>query len=421
MKKLTHIAAPVALTALLSACAGPGPEQMMQEASLYLDVHRALHNPGPGGLEQAVQQALGDNPVEGNLSEALQQALENPGPGGLQQAVQQALDENPAPGNLSQAMQNFGAGGMSQEAVQNAVQQAVQQALVGEEEELLRKVGFTFDFEQASPQRRTDVLKHMRAVIRKEFPSFREVPGPGDHEVTFHVENLEGISKTDIRLIRIEAGIGKISDGITKSTMEPDQGCDAYGATSTLDDDCVEASVVESEPATNVVVLKNKTHRFEVGDAEPGRVAKLEVACQATYRYHIIRKGSGLKVLHIWSEGKYRTERGEDFTYSVDGEVTEVDGKFVCNVTPTNEQRYHYVMAADAEKNITITQYHAIDVVSVSVSEGHHISSFHTERLPACPPDRSEQGWNNLIGDRAGEEFLGVLGGEEKCVRNLRN
>ena len=170
MKKLTHIAAPVALTALLSACAVPGPEQMMQEASLYLDVQRALDNPGPGGLQQAVEKALENNPGEGNLSQDLQQALENSGPGGQQQAaVEKALAGNPAPGNLSQAMQNFGAGGMSQEEVQKEVKRAVKQALVGEEE-LLRKVGFTFDFKQA-PQRRADVLKHMAAVIRKEFPS----------------------------------------------------------------------------------------------------------------------------------------------------------------------------------------------------------------------------------------------------------
>ena len=128
MKKLTHIAAPVALSALLSACAVPGPEQMIQEASLYLDVQQALDNPGPGGLEQAVQQALGDNPVEGNLSQALQQALENPGPGGLEQAVEQVLADNPAPGNLSQAMQHL-AEGTAQEAVQEAVMQAVNQAL----------------------------------------------------------------------------------------------------------------------------------------------------------------------------------------------------------------------------------------------------------------------------------------------------
>ena len=130
MKKLTHIAAPVALTALLSACAVPGPEQMMQEASLYLDVQQALDNPGPGGLEQAVEQALADNPAPGNLSQSLQQALDNPGPGGLEQAVEQALADNPAPGNLSQAMQNFAQeGGMSQEAVQKEVQKAVNQAL----------------------------------------------------------------------------------------------------------------------------------------------------------------------------------------------------------------------------------------------------------------------------------------------------
>ena len=418
MKKLTHIAAPVALTALLSACAVPGPEQMMQEASLYLDVQQALENPGPGGLEQAVQQALGDDPVEGNLSEDLQQALENPGPGGLQQAVKQALEDNPAPGNLSQAMQNFGAGGMSQEAVQKAVQQevkrAVKQALVGEEEELLRKVGFTFDFEQASPQRRADVLKHMRAVIRKEFPSFREDPGPGRHEVTFHVENLEGISKTDVRLIRIEAGIGKISDGITKSTMGPDQGCDAYDATSTPDDDCVEASVVEDDPATKVVVLKNKTHRFEVGDAEARTKSELNVACIGTYHYHIAREGSGLMVLHIWSEGKPDTERGKTFTVSIDGVLEpSADGKkFICNVTPSNEERYHYVMAADAKEDITITQYHAIDVVN----DEHHISSFHTAGLPACPPDISEPGWDQSpFSDAAVNHFLNIVL-KGKCV-----
>ena len=79
MKKLTHIAALVAMTALLSACAAPG----------------ALDNLGPGGLaavEQAVQDTL-NNPGPGGLNpveKAAQDALSKPGP--VQQAVQQAVE-----------------------------------------------------------------------------------------------------------------------------------------------------------------------------------------------------------------------------------------------------------------------------------------------------------------------------------------
>ena len=92
MKKMIHIAAVPGLAVLLSACAGPG--------GLENAVQEALTNPGPGGL----------NPV--------QEALANPGPGGLnpvQQAMVDAL--KPSPGSNQNA------------AVQEAVNAAVQQAL----------------------------------------------------------------------------------------------------------------------------------------------------------------------------------------------------------------------------------------------------------------------------------------------------
>lgn len=81
MKKLTHIAAPVAMTALLAACAAPG----------------TLENLGPGELaevQQSVVEALINEGPDGGLSpvqQAAEDALTKPGP--VQQAVQQAVND----------------------------------------------------------------------------------------------------------------------------------------------------------------------------------------------------------------------------------------------------------------------------------------------------------------------------------------
>ena len=360
MKKLTRIAALAAVTALLSACATPPGTTSM----------------GPGGLDQAVADAF-EPGAAGN--EALQQALASTGPGGLQAVVADAFKS--------------GAGSA-------AVEQAVKQALGLEEERLYREVNFTFSFADASSAKRDATIKVLEDIFGGQFPNY--APSRWKDEkgiersdtysdatpfITFSVENLEGMVPEDPRLSEIRTRIEKIP------------GAD------------VEASIVGKKPGFKVVTLQNATHNFKVGDADPVKGSQAKPDCNVTYVYGIIGGNDGLKVLHIFSEGEPRTHRGKKFEYPARGKMEQVSpGKFTCNVDLAGNRRYHYVMAADTEEKgkITITQYHAIDVVL----DDHRVSSSFTEGLPACPP-QTDKLWREPEGISARDNFLGIL--EEKC------
>ena len=127
MKKLTHIAAPVALTALLSACAAPGPEQV------------TLENLGPGVLEM--------------IQDETAKTLTNPGPdGGLSPVQQAAQDALTKPGDNN-----------TPSMLQLAVQKAVQDELGKKEDALVREMEFNFGgLHEPNAER---VRKMMRDVV----------------------------------------------------------------------------------------------------------------------------------------------------------------------------------------------------------------------------------------------------------------
>ena len=392
MKKLTNIAAPVALTALLSACAVPGPEQMMQEASLYQDVQQALENPGPGGLQQAVQQALGDNPVEGNLSQALHQALENPGPGGLQQAVQQALEDNPAPGNLSDAVQHL-AQGASQEAVQDAVQDAVQeavnQALKEIQDTSTRYQQLDFVFENLEGR---DSFKRELATIFGD-PDYQSrdrkiVPNdPNDKGgVTYKLTDPWGIPggvKEDIER--------RIKEAATSAGIEiPVSWIDAPEHRRFLNDTLTYRSVA----ATSDV------------DAD-----QVKVTCQRAIRFKV---DTGTLQAQGTTEVWVHNPRNGGRTYPVRDTVVTADlegelKKGECEVTG---DALWYVMAFTTDTTPRVAEYHVVRATwegkALSKPISTSIPGEFIKGRPACPPEDWGKGYVDFkkqLGDCGREEL----------------
>ena len=374
MKKLTHIAAPVALTALLSACAVPGPEQMMQEASLYLDLQQALENPGPGGLQPAtVQQALDENPAPGtNLYLDVQQALENPGPGGLQQAVQQALDENPAPGNLSEAVQHL-TQGASQEAVNAAVQQALAQQLAsqmtGKEKEDILYQQLDFVFENMEGR---DSFKKALATIFDD-PRYKRrdrkiggPPSPNDKGgFTYKLTDPWGIPEGQKEEIELRIRKAATSAGIEMPV-------------SWLDD-----------PKHRR--LLNDTLTYRSVDADSKVVAKsVDITCTNTIRFKVDTatlqaKGTTDVWVYDTQEGGPIAQVGDDYvTAALPG--TLVEGK--CHVV---EDAKWYVMAFTIDTTPRVAEYHEVYATwegkpPVELASKEIPGEFIKGR-PACPPE----------------------------------
>ena len=161
MKKLTYIAAPVAMTALLSACTAPG----------------TLDNLGPSGLAA--------------VKEEVQNVLANEGPGGLAAAVENTLSK---PGPARQAMQD---------AARQAVQQAMQQV---SGKELFRRVEYNFDLRLARNEAKEQILTAL-SKLASDIPEFVEKPGKDSNTVTYVVEDLKGMDPEGYPLEPVNAAI----------------------------------------------------------------------------------------------------------------------------------------------------------------------------------------------------------------------
>ena len=179
MKKLTHIAAPVALTALLSACAAPGPEQV------------TLENLGPGVLEMIQNEAA--------------KTLTNPGPDGGLSPVQQA----------------------AQDAVDKAL------GAVTNPKPLLRSVDFKFDLLGADDRARMEIYKMLDDLFMRKVAGMVDgdevtVPDrdPVRHLITYRVEDLRGMSEHDGRLATAELEISKIAEEKNIAPIRKDPGVD---------------------------------------------------------------------------------------------------------------------------------------------------------------------------------------------------
>ena len=384
MKKLTHIAAPVALTALLSACAVPGPEQVMQEASLYLDVQQALDNPGPGGLQQAVQQAMADNPVQGNLSQSLQQALDNPGPGGLEQAVQQALADNPTPGNLSQAMQNFGAGGVSQEAVQEEVQKAVNQAMKKIQDTSTSYQHLEFVFENLEG----------REPFKKELKSIFEKYQSPDREITPSVNSKGGITYT----LKDPWGI----PGDQKRDMQDDieEAATAAGG--------IKMPVAwRDEPKPRRFLTDTLTYRSVAATSDIDASSEQKVQCQREIRFTVdttplqAQGRTEVWVYNVRTGGEPDRLRGSEVLELIPGRFDEKDG--VCEV---DENTSWYVMAFTKDTNPRVAEYHEVHATwkgkALSKPISTPIPGEFIKGRPACPPERWGRG-ADLLSKKLGE------------------
>ena len=393
MKKLTHIAAPVALTALLSACAGP--EQMMQEASLYLNVQQALENPGPGGLQQAVQQALEKNPAPGtNLYLDVQQALENPGPGGLQQAVEQALEENPAPGSLSEAVQHL-TQGASQEAVNAAVQQALAQQLASQmtgkgkekEDTLFQELKFEFrNLQKEKESGRKEFLSALDEIFFVKYkpegdrrlerdPDKQGTTNPPHSSVTFTLRDPWGIK------IRTKKGI---EGAITKAAEE---------AKVVLSGSSVEGIPVSWRSVPKTISFMNEVLSYSTAAAiSEGGIIPEE--CTMTFRITVRPKPrpdqSPIRVYAYDIEDDRMFEVvGEAFTQNLKGAPKGLDK---CEV---DTGRAWYVMAYTTDVPVA-AEYHVATVVrdptkvgGVAIKLDPVKGKVTPKGKPACPP----KGW----------------------------
>ena len=389
MKKLTHIAAPVALTALLSACAVPGPEQMMQEASLYLDVQQALENPGPGGLQQAVEKALVNNPGEGNLSEDLQQALDNPGPGGLEQAVEQALEDNPAPGNLSEAVQEAANAAVQQAlAQQAAVQQALAQQLAsqmtGKEDTLYQELKFEFRNLQKESGR-----KAFLSALDEIF--FVEYKSEGDRTLV-RAPKKKGTTKPPYSTVTFTL---RDPWGIKSDTKQGIEGAitrEAEKAKVVLSGSSAEGIPVSwrSEPKT--ISFRNEVLSYSTAAAiSEGsmNVDKCSMKFKITIKPRPRPDQSPIRVYAYDTEDRQIFEVvGEAFTEDLDGTPIGLDK---CEVKPG---RKWYVMAHTTDTDDPVAaEYHVATVVrdltkrgGVNIELDPVKGKVTPEGKPACPP-----------------------------------
>ena len=416
MKKLTHIAAPVALTALLSACAVPGPEQMMQEASLYLDLQQALENPGPGGLQPAtVQQALDENPAPGtNLYLDVQQALENPGPGGLQQAVQQALDENPAPGNLSEAVQHL-TQGASQEAVNAAVQQALaqqEQASQTTGKPLYQELEFRF----RNLGKGTEKFVKKLHTIFKRYEGGKDrtliPPAPGEtDDIVFVLRDPWGIDpdiKDDIQDdIRYEAESADIE---LPDEPSPQKGLPfAWQPKAEPIDFRTETLTYHSAGA------QSKSAGTERGESSSHCNVKFTIGITGTVR----GKLSVGFVYDTQTKGVTRLGASNRLRKDLKGEpVVTADGKVGCKIKDPGQYAW-YIMAHTRESPVA-AEYHEARVSLVDPrsylyeAKREGFPGKVTRGIPACPPQQWGHGATEL------EKVLPLpREGERKCERLL--
>lgn len=431
MKKLTHIAAPVAfVTALLSACAGP--EQMMQEASLYLDLKQALDNPGPGGLQPAtVQQALDKNPAPGtNLYLDVQQALENPGPGGLQQAVQQALDENPAPGNLSEAVQHL-TQGASQEAVNAAVQQALAQQLAsqttGKEDTLYQELAFEFSNLVLEEPGRKEFLA--------DLDKFFDCHKPGRKSGDLCKDIKPGDDRQVHRTPRGKGDVTRRDSGVTFTLRDPWGIKDPEkGATEDYIASAAErARVVLSGSETKGVPVTRKStlkpvsfsnakleYRSAVADSE---ITVVPERCSMVFRVTVAAEPlEGQSDIEVWVYDADAEPAPTGAVKATQGVITPELAGIVSN-PDTNEceilpGRKWFVMAYTTDDPV-VAEYHTVRVDKDETGTKPGRVQFKSERIegkvtdekPACPPEDWGEGAKAAL-----EAELPSPEGETKCV-----
>ena len=365
MKKLTHIAAPVALTALLSACAAPGTGPV------------TLENLGPGELA--------------TIQEAVVEAMVNKGPDGgpspVEQAMQNTLNK---PGDNNTPS-------MLQQAIQLAVQQVIQQAL--KESDFTRRETFEFDLSNVEPEPEGRIREELKRIFveaknqaRKARPGLTVNIGKLGYG-PYYVENLAGLTSDDEGFIRVE-----IEDRIAKIPgLSANEG---EGAKKTY-------APIRRDPKAPVPdIPKKNTSKYTA--VTGGGEAKLTCPLTARFTHRLYGDKEAEKrniQLFIHDGNEMESEIGPTFFY--DRRIIPVlnkVGKVVdCDIGPP-DRKYHHVMAKLEDP--TVVQYHRINVVN---NEPDDIPDEYTEGRPACPP----LGWEKTVRD----DFVAELSDAVGCYR----
>ena len=411
MKKLTHIAAPVALTALLSACA-TGPESV------------TLENLGPGALEAIQNEAV--------------KKLTNPGPDGGLSPVQQAA-QDAAQDALQDALLTK-PGDNDNTMLQQAVQQVLQK--LSEDDEFVRREFFEFDLGGVDQKKHPEIHEKLEKIFgkaRRRNPNkeltvsdvIRSLPdrqGVSRIGVRYYVENLAGLTQDDRKVIaQIEEGIKDIPglgdeqiqtpirmDPGPKEPVIPQKITRVYTAATGRAEaklTCPENTTI-SHQLIGDEEAEGRRIVLSIYNVDDGKVAlppkiqdgpvykeirdiltvfkaakrKAPVEVKAIERDDkgIMTRGKGTVdgTLWMWSledDESWVVIQGDKGKY---GEWKAVD----CVIERPGTQP-HYVMAelrpTHGELPPTVVQYHKIDVVNNRIIPS---PDEYTEERPACPP-----------------------------------